>query len=65
MSNTHKNLADLLKVCSILPALVIMPAMATDYTSSDIEQYPYTVKTGDTLLVTKGYSNAEWQFDYW
>ena len=27
MSNT-KNLADLLKVCSILPALVIMPAMA-------------------------------------
>ena len=27
MSNT-KHLADLLKVCSILPALVVMPAMA-------------------------------------
>ncbi len=30
MSN-HKNLADLLKVCSILPALAIMPAMASEY----------------------------------
>ncbi|MDW2974610.1 MAG: autotransporter domain-containing protein [Alphaproteobacteria bacterium] len=29
MSN-HKHLADLLKVCSILPALAIMPAMADD-----------------------------------
>ena len=31
MSNT-KHLADLLKVCSILPALAIMPAMAVEYT---------------------------------
>ena len=31
MSNT-KHLADLLKVCSILPALAIMPAMAEEYT---------------------------------
>ncbi|MBR5153262.1 MAG: autotransporter domain-containing protein [Alphaproteobacteria bacterium] len=58
MSNT-KHLADLLKVCSILPALVILPAMAAEYTSADIEKYPYTVKAGDSLVVTDGYSNAE------
>ena len=58
MSNT-KHLADLLKVCSILPALAIMPAMAAEYTSTDIEKYPYTVKAGDSLVVTQGYSNAE------
>ena len=32
MSN-QKHLADLLKVCSILPALAIMPAMAEEYTT--------------------------------
>ncbi len=58
MSN-NKHFADLLKVCSILPALAIMPAMAEEYTSGDIEKYPYTVKAGDSLLVTEGYSNAE------
>lgn len=58
MSNV-KNLADLLRVCSVLPALLIMPAVATEYTSDDIEKYPYTVKAGDSLLVTQGYSNAE------
>ena len=35
MSNT-KHLADLLKVCSILPALAIMPAMAEDYTQNGV-----------------------------
>ena len=58
MSNT-KHLADLVKVCSILPALVILPAMAAGYTSGDIEKYPYVVKAGDSLVVTEGYSNAE------
>lgn len=32
--STYKHLADLLKICSILPALAIMPAMAEDFTST-------------------------------
>ena len=58
MSNV-KNLSDLVRLCSVLPALLIMPAVAADYTSDDIEKYPYSVKAGDSLLVTEGYSNAE------
>lgn len=59
MSNTNKYFADLIKVCSVLPVFAVMPAMAIDYTSGDIEKYPYTVKAGDSLLVTEGYSNAK------
>lgn len=32
--STYKHLADLLKICSVLPALAIMPAMAEDFTST-------------------------------
>ena len=43
MSNT-KHLADLLKVCSILPALAIMPAMA------DVERIVVTPEDGEVVL---------------
>jgi predicted outer membrane repeat protein len=44
-----KNLADILKVCSVLPIFAVMPAMAAEY----------TVKAGESLAVTEGFSNAE------
>ena len=43
MSNT-KSLADLLKVCSILPALAIMPAMA------DVQRLVVTPEDGEAVL---------------
>jgi predicted outer membrane repeat protein len=43
MSNT-KHLADLLKVCSILPALAIMPAMA------DVQRVVITPEDGEAVL---------------
>lgn len=48
MSHT-KYLSDFIKVCSVLPGLMIMPAMAAEY----------TVKAGDSLVVTEGHSNVE------
>lgn len=48
MSNM-KNLADILKVCSILPIFAVMPAMGAEY----------VIKAGDTLVATKGHANAE------
>ena len=50
MSNT-KHLADLLKVCSILPALAIMPAMA------EVQRLVVTPEDGDKVL-THGISGA-------
>ena len=47
MSNT-KNFADLMKVCSVLPALLVMPAFAATY-SDDI-----TIADGKTLTVRTG-----------
>ncbi len=49
MSN-NKCFADLLKVCSVLPVFAVLPAMAAEY----------TVKAGESLVVTEGYSNAEY-----
>lgn len=45
MSN-NKHFADLLKVCSILPALAIMPAMAEDFTQHGASK---NVKNGEIL----------------
>lgn len=50
MSNT-KHLADLLKVCSILPALAIMPAMA------DVQRIVVTPEDGEVVL-SHGISGA-------
>ncbi len=49
MSN-HKNLADLLKVCSILPALAIMPAMAETINIGTGETQTLTGKHTDTIV---------------
>lgn len=55
----HKHFQNILMGISVFPALLIMPAVATDYTSEDIETYPYLVSAGDSLTVTNGYSDAE------
>ena len=69
MSN-HKHLADLLKVCSILPALAIMPAMAEvnttgvsflfgDISISDVSDIHYTAFGGHRGEWTDGkYNNS-------
>ena len=62
--STYKHLADLLKICSVLPALAIMPAMAdtAQYTNpAEVENWSnnkYTAtdskRTGGVLKVAKG-----------
>ena len=62
--STYKHLADLLKICSVLPALAIMPAMAdtAQYTNpAEVESWSnnkYTAtdskRTGGVLKVAKG-----------
>ena len=47
MSNT-KHVADLMKVCSILPIFAVMPAMATEQ-----------LKVTSNLEMTEGISNGE------
>lgn len=44
--SSNKHFADLLKVCSILPALAIMPAMAEDYTQNGVSK---KVENGEIL----------------
>ncbi|MBR2011681.1 MAG: autotransporter outer membrane beta-barrel domain-containing protein [Alphaproteobacteria bacterium] len=47
MSNT-KHFADLMKVCSILPALLVMPAMGATYSA------PVEIESGKTFKVATG-----------
>ena len=67
MSN-NKHFADLLKVCSILPALAIMPAMAETHTDNlvadsakmleigtgDIEKYTGTLSGNGVIYIKPG-----------
>ena len=55
----QKHFHNLILCVSVLPALLVMPVMAIDYTSDDIESYPYLVTAADSLTVTSGYSDAE------
>lgn len=55
----QKTFHNILFGISVLPALLVLPALATDYTSEDIDAYPYLVSAGNSLTVTTGYSNAE------
>ena len=55
----QKTFYNILLGISVLPALLVLPALATDYTSEDIDAYPYLVSAGNSLTVTTGYSNAE------
>ena len=49
--SVHKNLTDLLKVCSVLPVLAVMPAMADGYEKQD-----EITLTGDNNVISTGVS---------